>query len=290
MRTTELITAPSPDYELLDCGEGEKLERFGPYRLRRPDALAAWPKSLPAPEWEKADAFFSQDKGNEGWKKREGLPEEWDIAFGALRFRLKPSAFKHVGVFPEQAPNWDWIRGKIEKAGGRAKVLNLFGYTGGATLAAAAAGAEVAHVDGSKTAVARAKENLVLSGLGDKPIRLLIDDARKFVGREEKRGVRYDGVIMDPPSFGRGAKGEVWKIEKDLPDLLGACAKVLTPRPLFFLLNGYSAGFPPAAYLRWLEPVLKSHGGHFEAGDLAIEASNGGRKLPAGVFARWSSN
>ena len=310
-----LITQPGADYELIDSGDGEKLERYGKYVLRRPDPQALWKKVLPESEWKKADATFSGDK--KVWKKKnESMQNEWQISFDNLKFNIKPTAFKHTGVFPEQFSNWSWIisiiknqllkintntleaklpkgerevRLQILKTDSKnIKVLNLFGYTGGATLAALSAGAEVTHVDGSKSAITWAKENAELSGLDKKPVRWIIDDARKFVMREIKRGGKYDGIIMDPPSFGRGGKGEIWKIETYFTKLLEECSKILSDNPLFFLINGYAAGYSSQAYYNTLKPIVEKHGGQFEIGELTIQESKSGRLLPCGIFARWS--
>lgn len=305
-----LITKPSADYELIDSGNEEKLERYGKYVLRRPDPQALWNKTLPESDWKNVDAVFDADR--KVWKKRnESMKNEWQISFdlpaatstaqaGNLKFNIKPTAFKHTGVFPEQSMNWKFIKEKVESrilnsnltpntSQLKPRVLNLFGYTGGATLAALSAGAEVTHVDGSKSAITWAKENAELSGLDKKPVRWIIDDARKFVMREIKRGGRYDGIIMDPPSFGRGGKGEIWKIETDFIKLLEECSKILSDNPLFFLINGYAAGYSSQAYYNALKPIVEKYGGgEFEIGELAIEESRAGRLLPCGIFARWS--
>lgn len=281
-----LKTEPSADYELLDSGEEEKLERYGTYVLRRPDPQALWKKSLPDSEWKKADGTFFRDELRKGWKKKEGMPDVWQIAFGDIKFNIKPSAFKHTGVFPEQQSNWEFIKSKIN--GKSVKVLNLFGYTGGATLAALSAGAEVVHVDGSKATVELAKENAQISGLDKKPVRWIIDDARKFVMREIKRGGKYDGIIMDPPSFGRGGKGEIWKIEENFLPLIEQCSKILSDNPFFFLINGYAAGYSSQAYYNALEPIMGKYGGKFEIGELTIEEKSSKRLLPCGIFVRWS--
>lgn len=282
-----MITKPSADYELIDSGNEEKLERYGKYVLRRPDPQALWKKTLSETEWKNADATFDADR--KVWKKKnESMQNEWQISFDDLKFNIKPTAFKHTGVFPEQEQNWLFIKSKIKNANRPIKVLNLFGYTGGATLAALSAGAEVTHVDGSKSAITWAKENAELSGLDKKPVRWIIDDARKFVMREIKRGGKYDGIIMDPPSFGRGGKGEIWKIETDFIKLLEECSKILSDKPLFFLINGYAAGYSSNAYYNSLKPIMGKYGGEFEIGELNIEESKGGRLLPCGIFARWS--
>ena len=311
MESKILITKPSADYELIDSGDGEKLERYGKYVLRRPDPQALWNKTLSENEWKNVDAVFDADR--KIWKKKnESMKNEWQIVFDDLKFNIKPTAFKHTGVFPEQSSNWDWIISKIKNQKSKIntntkeaklpkgerevrlqipsiKVLNLFGYTGGATLAALSAGAEVTHVDGSKSAITWAKENTELSGLDKKPVRWIIDDARKFVMREIKRGVKYDGIIMDPPSFGRGGKGEIWKIETDFIKLLEECSKILSDNPLFFLINGYASGYSSIAYYNSLKPLVEKYGGIFEMGELTIEESKSGRLLPCGIFVRWSA-
>jgi 23S rRNA (cytosine1962-C5)-methyltransferase len=282
-----LTTKPSADYELIDSGNEEKLERYGKYILRRPDPQALWKKSQLETEWKNADALFDADK--KVWKKKnESMQNEWNVSFDDLKFNIKPTAFKHTGVFPEQEPNWQFIKSKIKDAKRPIKVLNLFGYTGGATMAALSSGAEVTHVDGSKSAITWAKENAQLSGLINKPVRWIIDDARKFVMREIKRGGKYDGIIMDPPSFGRGGKGEIWKIENDFIKLLDECQKILSDSPLFFIVNGYAAGYSSNAYYNALKPIVEKYGGQFEIGELTILESKGKRLLPCGIFVRWS--
>ena len=291
-----LITKPSANYELIDSGNEEKLERYGKYVLRRPDPQALWNKTLSEIEWKNVDAVFDADR--KVWKKKnESMQNEWQIFFDDLKFNIKPTAFKHTGVFPEQSSNWSWIISKIKNQKSNIKikedakpikVLNLFGYTGGATLAALSAGAEVTHVDGSKSAITWAKENAELSGLDKKPVRWIIDDARKFVMREIKRGGKYDGIVMDPPSFGRGGKGEIWKIETDFIKLLEDCSKILSDNPLFFIVNGYAAGYSSTAYYNALKPLVQKYGGEFEMGELTIEESKGRRLLPCGIFVRWS--
>ncbi len=292
MRTSSiLVLPPGPDYELLDSGEGEKLERFGEVRLSRPDPQALWQKRLPASEWEKADAYFTRDSDKAEWAFRKQLPAEWQISFGDLKFFIKPTAFKHTGLFPEQAANWDWMRG-ILKGKADAEVLNLFGYTGGASLACAQAGAKVVHIDSSKAAVTWARQNAEISGLADKPIRWIIEDARLFVEREIRRGRSYDAIIMDPPAFGHGVENEIWKIEEHFLALIEDCKKLLKPQPLFFLINGYSAGYSAIAYENNLLSLKDKFGGSIETGELTIQESTSDKKtpariLPAGIFARW---
>jgi 23S rRNA (cytosine1962-C5)-methyltransferase len=290
-----LKTLPSADYELIDSGEEEKLERYGKYILRRPDPQALWSKNLAETEWKKADGTFFTDELRKGWKKKDGMLGEWQISFGNLVFNIKPGAFKHTGVFPEQEMNWKFIQAKIESEKSKdrtepIKILNLFGYTGGATLAALSAGAEVTHVDGSKATVEWAKENAVSSDLDKKPVRWIIDDARKFVMREIKREAKYDGIIMDPPSFGRGGKGELWKIEENFLPLIEQCSKILSDNPLFFLINGYAAGYSSQAYFNALKPIMEKYKGVFEIGELTIEEKTSKRLLPCGIFVRWSKN
>ena len=290
MEYTILKTSAEKDYELLDSGEGEKLERYGKFVLSRPDPQALWPKNLSAKEWSVADGAFSRSDKNASWKLKKDVPEKWAIDFGGLRFWIRPTAFKHTGIFPEQAGNWDWIRQQVERKkvkGESVNVLNLFGYTGGATLAAAAAGAEVCHVDGSKTAIGWARDNAALSGLDKKPVRWILDDAVAFVKREIKRGNFYDGIIMDPPAFGHGPKGEMWKIEDDFLSLVKDCIKILREKPLFFLINGYASGYSAVAYENNLLELENKFGGTLEKGEITIEEKSG-RLLPCGIFARWS--
>jgi len=304
-------------YELIDSGDSEKLERFGDVVLSRPDPQALWPKRLPENVWADADGIFFRKAKDGEWRFTNSNKDykKWSIDFSGLKFWIKPTPFKHVGLFPEQASNWDWLRAKIsaaktagvnnadaKNAANDIEILNLFGYTGGATLACAQAGAKVVHVDGSKSAIAWARENAELSGLADRPVRWILDDARAFVAREIKRGRFYDGIIMDPPAFGHGADKEVWKIEEDFLPLVADCMKILKPKnaestgPLFFLVNGYSAGYSSTAYGNNLAPLTEKFGGTVETGELTIKESNNGdakspsRLLPAGIFARWSRN
>ncbi len=283
-----LITKPSEDYELLDSGEGEKLERFGNVVLSRPDPQALWRKHLSLDEWKKADAVFSRDGQNGSWNMKEGTPEKWNIEFGGLKFTIKPTAFKHTGIFPEQFVNWEWLKRVLQNNDKKdIEILNLFGYTGGASLICAQAGAKVVHVDSSNSAINWAKENAEISGLAGKPIRWILDDARVFVEREIKRGRKYDGIIMDPPAFGHGTKKELWKIEEDLLSLVENSMKILSDTPLFFLINGYSAGYSAVGYRNMLLILEKKFGGKVEIGELVIEESGSDRLLPAGIFARW---
>jgi 23S rRNA (cytosine1962-C5)-methyltransferase len=283
-----LITKPSHDYELKDSGEGEKLERFGEVVLSRPDPQALWRKKLSKEDWLKADAIFSRTGEAGKWEIKSGTPEKWNIGFGGLKFVIKPTAFKHTGIFPEQLANWEWMKRVIGNSDKKdIEVLNLFGYTGGASLVCAGAGAKVVHVDSSNAALNWAKENAEISGLANKPIRWILDDARVFVGREIKRGRKYDAIIMDPPAFGHGANKELWKIEEHFLDLVEDCMKILSDQPVFFLINGYSAGYSALAYKNNLLDLEKKFGGKVEVGELVIEESHSGRLLPAGIFARW---
>ena len=275
-------------YELLDSGDGEKIERFGDVVLARPDPQALWRKHLPEADWKKADAYFTRTEAAGDWKYKNGKLEKWQIEHGGLKLWIKPTAFKHTGVFPEQVANWDWVR-DVLKGNEGADVLNLFGYTGGASLACAQAGAKVVHIDGSKSAVAWARENAELSGLTEKPIRWILEDARVFVGREVKRGNKYDGIIMDPPAFGHGANKELWKIEEDFLPLVEDCIKLLKDKPLFFLINGYSAGYSAIAYRNVLQVLVEKFGGSIEIGELTLEETGTKRLLPCGIFARWKA-
>lgn len=284
------ITKPQKDYELIDSGNGEKLERFGQYVLRRPDPQALWAKGLSELEWEKkADAFFERSSKNAKWQYKNDIPKSWNIDFGSLNIKISPTAFKHTGLFPEQFSNWEWMQEKIKKSGREIKVLNLFGYTGGATLSCAFAGALVTHVDASKSVINWGKENAELSGLGEKTIRWILDDAHTFVKREIKRGNFYDGILLDPPSFGHGPNGEMWKIEEDFMTLIEDCKKLLSQDPLFLLVNGYSAGYSSIGYLNTISDLKSRLGGVLEHGELTLEESLGeNRLLPSGIFARWS--
>jgi len=295
--STILVTKKSKDYELIDSGEGEKLERFGKIVVARPDPQALWRKLKPD-LWKKADAIFLREGRDGGWSTNGKVPDNWFIELGGLKFKIHLSAFKHVGLFPEQVENWGWmmkclttspLTPLLGKERGKSQVLNLFGYTGGASLACAKAGAEVCHVDGSKVAINWAKDNVEASGLSDKPIRWILDDAVKFVTREIKRGRKYDGIIMDPPAFGHGPGGEMWKIEKDFLILMDLCFQVLSDKPLSFLINGYASGYSALAYENNLLELKKKFGGEIESGELTIEESGGARILPCGIFARWSS-
>lgn len=284
------------DYEILDTSAGEKLERWGNYILVRPDPQVIWNIPHRVPEWKKKNGHYHRSsKGGGQWEFFD-LPEQWEISYpigaggsGELTFRLKPFSFKHTGLFPEQAVNWEWTGGLIRQAGRPIRVLNLFAYTGGATVACAAAGAAVTHVDASKGMVTWAKENAAASGLGDAPVRYLVDDCVKFVEREIRRGSRYDGIIMDPPSYGRGPKGEVWKLEEKIFPLIQLCTEILSEEPLFFLINSYTTGLQPAvlSYMMNLELVPR-FGGRAEADEIGIPVRGGRLILPCGASGRWS--
>lgn len=285
------ITKSEKDYELLDSGNGEKLERFGNVILSRPDPQALWKKNNEG-EWKKADANFVRYEQEGEWRSKNGKIERWQIDFSGLKLWIKPTAFKHTGLFPEQSVNWLWMSDLISKNKAKDKadinVLNLFGYTGGASLSCAKAGAKVVHVDGSKSAITWARDNAELSGLSEKPIRWILEDARVFVGRELKRGNKYDAIIMDPPAFGHGANKEIWKIEEHFLGLVCDCINLLKEKPLFFIINGYSAGYSSIAYRNVLLELQNKFGGKIEIGELAIQESNSERFLPCGISARWS--
>lgn len=278
------------DYEVLDTSCGEKLERWGDYYLVRPDPQVLWQTPKKLKQWKKPNGHYHRSSRGGGQWEFFDLPKTWDIRYKELKFHLQPFSFKHTGVFPEQAVNWDWFSEKIKKAGRPVKVLNLFAYTGGATLAAAAAGAGVTHVDASKGMVNWAKENAQASGLSDKPIRWLVDDCVKFVEREIRRGNQYDGIIMDPPSYGRGPKGEIWKIEEKIFPLVQLCTKILSKNPLFFLINSYTTGLQPAVLAYMLGTEVESRfGGKVTADEIGLPVSSNGLVLPCGASGRWES-
>ena len=275
------------DYEVIDTSCGEKLERWGRYILLRPDPQVIWKTEKTVPEWNRLNGHYHRSsKGGGEWEFFK-LPEEWTISYRELNFRLKPFSFKHTGLFPEQAANWDWFSELIKKAGRPVKVLNLFAYTGGATIAAAAAGASVTHVDASKGMVTWAKENAASSGLADAPIRWIVDDCVKFVEREIRRGNHYDAIIMDPPSYGRGPKGEIWKIEESIHPLVKLCAQLLVDRPLFFLINSYTTGLQPAVLSYLIGTELKRFPGKVTADEIGLPVSSNGLTLPCGASGRF---
>lgn len=276
------------DYEVLDTSKGEKLERWGDFLLIRPDPQVIWNTPKMQKGWKKPNAHYHRSaKGGGEWEFFD-LPQQWSIQYKDLTFQLKPFSFKHTGLFPEQAANWDWFSNLIRSANRPVRVLNLFAYTGGATLAAAKAGAQVTHVDASKGMVAWAKENARSSGLEDAPIRWIVDDCQKFVEREIRRRKQYDAIIMDPPSYGRGPKGEIWKIEDAIHPLVQLCAKVLSDQPLFFLINSYTTGFAPSvlSYLIGTE-IVPRFGGSVRADEIGLPVSGNGLVLPCGSSGRW---
>ena len=279
------------EYEVLDTSFGEKLERWGDYILVRPDPQVIWNTPHEHTGWKKKNAHYHRSSKGGGEWEFINLPNEWDIHYRSLTFHLKPFSFKHTGLFPEQAVNWDWFSELIEKADRPIKVLNLFAYTGGATLSAAAAGAQVTHVDASKGMVTWAKENALSSGLGDAPIRWLVDDCVKFVEREIRRGNQYDGIIMDPPSYGRGPKGEIWKIEDSIWPFIELSTQLLSKQPLFFLINSYTTGLQPAVLSYMLQStVAKRFGGVVNSGEIGLPVSGTNLILPCGASGRWQLN
>ena len=277
------------DYELLDCGGGEKLERWGEQYLVRPDPQAIWDSPRKNPAWKRANARYLRSQSGGGHWEKKTLPESWKIRYRDLTFQVKPMNFKHTGLFPEQAANWDWAREQIQKAGRPISVLNLFAYTGGATVACAAAGAKVCHVDAAKGMVQWARENAKSSGLEDAPIRWIVDDCGKFVEREIRRGRKYDAIIMDPPSYGRGPTGEVWKLEENLYPFVELVSGVLSDDPLFIILNSYTTGLAPSVVTYILETVVsKKFGGHTVSDELGLPVTQTGLVLPCGATGRWS--
>lgn len=277
------------EYELLDTGSGERLERWGKYVLRRPDPQIIWPLKEETSMWKNADAHYHRSSSGGGsWEYKKKIPQRWTVSYDKLSFHIEPTGFKHTGLFPEQAVNWKWMIDKIRSVNRPVKVLNLFAYTGGATVAAAFAGAEVYHVDAAKGMVNWAKENLALSSLGDRPVRFITDDVIKFVRREKKRGVRYDGIIMDPPSYGRGPNGEVWKIEDSLFGFVEECIGVLSNDPLFFLINSYTTGFSPTVLENILTILMgKRFYGHTSSGEVGLPVKTSEIILPSGIYGRW---
>lgn len=277
------------DYEVLDTSKGEKLERWGDYLLVRPDPQVIWDTPKDNIGWRKKNGHYHRSKKGGGEWEFFNLPQQWTINYGDLTFNLKPFSFKHTGLFPEQASNWDWFGDLIRKANRPIKVLNLFAYTGGATLAAASAGASVTHVDASKGMVTWAKENAASSNLSEAPIRWIVDDCIKFVEREIRRGNEYDAIIMDPPSYGRGPKGEIWKIEDAIHPLIKSCAKLLSKKPLFFLVNSYTTGLAPAVLTYMVATELKEFNGTVDAQEVGLPVTDTGLVLPCGASARWTS-
>ena len=284
------LTTTWKDFEVLDTGDGEKLERWGGVILRRPDPQTIWPKADPA-LWKQAQAHYHRsERGGGEWEFFTRLPERWTISHQGLKFYVRPTGFKHTGLFPEQAANWVWMADKIRESGRRdVKVLNLFGYTGGATLACAQAGAAVTHVDAAKGMVQWAKENRELSQLPETSCRWIVEDALRFVQREIRRGRKYDGIIMDPPSYGRGPGGEIWKMETSFYPFLQETAKVLSDNPLFVIINSYTTGLAPSAVAYASDVVFGSlYGGKTQAGELGLPVRQSGLVLPCGATGRWT--
>lgn len=285
-------TAYWKDYELIDASSGERLERWGDVTLVRPDPQIIWDTPKENPLWQEADARYVRSSSGGGhWENRRPVPPFWKIRYGGLTFRVKTMGFKHTGVFPEQAVNWDFAQQKIKSAGRPVKVLNLFGYTGAATLACLQAGAEVCHVDASRGMVAWAKENAEASALAGKPVRWIVDDCVKFVRREQRRGNTYDAVIMDPPSYGRGPGGEIWKLQAELYPLVTMCLPILSEHPLFFLLNSYTTGLSPAV-MEYMLGVLvrKKFGGRVSSDEIGLPVTETGLVLPSGSTAVWEAD
>ena len=279
------------DYELIDCGGGEKLERWGDYILVRPDPQAIWQTPRTDPRWKRPDARYARSASGGGHWAKKDVPQRWCVGYGDLTFNIKPMNFKHTGLFPEQAANWDFCREAIRSAGRPVNVLNLFAYTGGATVACAAAGASVCHVDAARGMVAWAKENARSSGVEDKPIRWIVDDCGKFAEREIRRGKKYDGIIMDPPSYGRGPSGEIWKLEENLWPFVEMVSQLLSDEPLFFLINSYTTGLAPSVLTYILETlVTRRYGGHTESQELGLAISSNGLSLPCGATGRWMAD
>ncbi|MGN0394056.1 MAG: class I SAM-dependent methyltransferase [Coprococcus sp.] len=277
------------DYEIIDCSEGEKLERWGKYILLRPDPQVIWSTPKVNKNWNKLNGHYHRSTKGGGEWEFFNLPQQWSINYKSLTFNLKPFSFKHTGLFPEQAANWDWFTGLIKNSNKKnPKILNLFAYTGGATCAAAQAGASVTHVDASKGMVTWAKENAVSSGLGDAPIRWIVDDCVKFVEREIRRGNKYDAIIMDPPSYGRGPKGEIWKIEEKIHPFIRLCSELLCDDPLFFLVNSYTTGLQPAVLTYMISTEIKSRfGGNVISDEIGLPCTESGLILPCGASGRW---
>lgn len=279
------------DYELIDTGGGEKLERWGDVVLRRPDPQIIWPLERETDVWRNVHGHYHRSSSGGGqWDMKKPIPERWTIGYQNLKFYIKPTNFKHTGLFPEQAVNWNWMMNKIRNANRPIKVLNLFAYTGGATLACASAGAEVCHVDAAKGMVQWAKENAQLSGLESHPIRYITDDVFKFVQREQRRGNKYDAIIMDPPSYGRGPGGETWKLEQSLYPFLEFCTTIMSDNPLFLQINSYTTGLSPTVLSNMLSMTMKKrYGGKLSCGEVGIPITKSGMVLPCGILGRWEA-
>jgi 23S rRNA (cytosine1962-C5)-methyltransferase len=280
-----------PDYGLVDSGDGRKLERYGPYRVVRPEPQCFWKPRLSAGEWDAADAVFDPTDEDEAgrWRLRDGPVDAWPMGWGDVRYWGRFTSFRHLASFPEQAANWAWLDERLRAGQPGARVLNLFGYTGVASLVCAAAGAHVTHVDASKRAVAWARDNAALSEMTDKPVRWICEDARRYVQREVRRGARYEGVILDPPKYGRGPTGEVWRLFEDLPELAALCAELLSETASFLLLNAYAARISGASLAHLLGRALKDRGGRIDWGELALQEEGGGREIGLSFFARWTA-
>lgn len=276
----------SNSYQLIDSGHGRKLEKFGPYLLIRPCSQAVWKPLLAQKEWDKADAQFSREPENK-WIMKTSLPERWEIDVADIRFKISTTDFGHLGIFPEQRAFWEWIQSTLRERSGPARVLNLFAYSGGSTLAAAKGGAEVCHLDASKGMVAWARENATLNKLEQAPIRWIIDDVNKFLGRELRRGSRYDGIILDPPTFGRGSKGELFKIEEEIIPLLASCRQLLTDKPLFMFFSCHTPGFTPLTMHHLMGQAMEGLSGQIEVGEMTLEGPQGVLSVPSGTYAKW---
>jgi 23S rRNA (cytosine1962-C5)-methyltransferase len=291
--TFSLLSSPDwQDYELLDSGNGLRLERVGPYILVRPEAQAIWKPRLPQKKWDQADAVF-QPTGEESgghWNYRKHIDSAWKIRYKYLTFWARTASSRHVGFFPEQAAQWDWIIERIQSAGKQVSVLNLFGYTGLASLAAAHGGAKVTHVDASKKTLSQARENQIISGMEDRPIRWIVDDALKFVKRESRRQIKYDGLILDPPKFGRGPKGEVWEFFESIPVLLNECRALLGNKPLFLIITAYAIRASALSLYYVLDELMSGQAGLVDAGELVLQDKSGERLLSMAIYARWHSD
>ena len=278
------------DYEIIDMAEGKKLERWGKYILVRPDPQIIWKEKNFPEKWKKANAIYNRSRtGGGAWEFKNKLPASWQIRYKDLIFNIKPMGFKHTGLFPEQAANWEWMINKIKQSKRPIKVLNLFAYTGGATVACLYAGASVCHVDSSKGMVAWAKENVISSKLQDRPVRYIIDDVIKFVQREIRRGNKYDAIIMDPPSYGRGTSGEVWQFENNISDLVNLCTNILSDKPLFFLINSYTTGISSEVLSNILRINMKKYRGKITNGEVGLPMAQSDLVLPCGIFSRWEN-
>ena len=279
------------DYKIIDMADGQKLEKWGDVILSRPDPQIIWNEKTFPNKWKNTNAKYKRSNtGGGNWEYNSNLPKAWQIKYKNLTFNIKPMGFKHTGLFPEQAVNWDWMINKIKSENKQIKVLNLFAYTGGATVACLSAGASVCHVDSSKGMVSWAKENVISSNLQDKPVRYIVDDVIKFVNREIRRGNKYDAIVMDPPSYGRGTNGEVWQFEENIYDLVNLCMQVLTDKPLFFLINSYTTGISSKVLENILRINMKNKfNGKFSSGEIGLPMANSELVLPCGIFGRWES-